>query len=90
MAECKCLVCGRSLEGTNRRKYCSDKCSDKASKEKISSWKNKARKEERQQNVVREKRRPARSEKKMSLTEIAIAARKAGMSYGQYVGHMGL
>lgn len=90
MEERKCLICGKSLEGTNRRKYCSDKCSDKASKKNEKSWKKKEREEERNKKKEQEQRRRAKPEKKKSLVNVAMAARKAGMSYGQYVGKMGL
>ena len=88
--ERKCLICGKSLYGTNRRKYCSDKCSDKASKQNEKSWKKKEREAERNEKKAQEQRRRAKPEKKKSLVNVAIAARKAGLSYGQYVGKMGL
>ena len=90
MEERKCLVCSTSLAGTNRRKYCSDKCSDIASKEKEASWKRKAREAERKEKEAVNRKRTVKAEKKLSLVDIAVAARKAGMSYGQYVGRMGL
>ncbi|MCI5874476.1 MAG: hypothetical protein PUJ55_10890 [Clostridiales bacterium] len=90
MGERKCLICGKSLDGTNRRKYCSDKCSDKASKQNEKSWKKREREAERTEKKAQEQRRRVKPEKKNSIVDVAIAARKAGMSYGQYVGKMGL
>lgn len=38
----------------------------------------------------REAAAPGKKSKKNSLTDVAVAARNAGMTYGQYVAKMGL
>lgn len=40
--------------------------------------------------VVEERKARKRKKNAQSIAEIAVAARKAGMSYGQYVGKYGL
>ena len=79
-AAINCAICGKLFVAKNgNAKYCSKKCSDAGAMENY--YKKKASKE---QAAKKQRKKP------LSITEIAVAARKAGMSYGQYVAKMGL
>ncbi len=70
----KCKYCGKEFDATkSKRLYCSDKC-------KKSFWKKKDIK--RKHGVHMEKPNAA-------VVDIAVKAREAGMTYGQYVAKMG-
>lgn len=82
--ERKCEVCGRPYV-TNKAnaKYCGQKCSKEgirrvnAENRKIQSENKKAEKKKKKDN-------------QKAIVNIAVEAKKAGMSYGQYVAKMGL
>ena len=70
----KCKYCGKEFDATkSKRLYCSDKC-------KKSRWREKDKK--RKYGVHMENPNAA-------VVDIAVKARKAGMTYGQYVAKMG-
>lgn len=76
----QCTICGASYETTNiHAKYCSDVCRKKASKEMHRRSRAKQKEElERKKNM------------QQNIIDIAVLARQAGMTYGQYVAKMGL
>jgi len=76
----QCTICGASFETTNiHAKYCSDPCRKKASRKSYRQAKAKEKEElERKKNM------------QQSIIDIAVLARQAGMTYGQYVAKMGL
>lgn len=70
----KCKYCGKEFDATkSKRLYCSDKC-------KKSRWREKDKK--RKYGVHMENPNAA-------VVDIAVKAREAGMTYGQYVAKMG-
>lgn len=69
----KCKYCGKEFDATkSKRLYCSDKC-------KKSRWREKDKK--RKYGVHMENPNAA-------VVDIAVKAREAGMTYGQYVAKM--
>lgn len=73
----RCTVCDKLYIATRANaKYCSATCREKGTTELKAIYR-------KQQSVDKPKRK-----KKQSVTEIAVAARKAGMTYGQYVAKM--
>ena len=73
-----CPVCGKRFETDSKVKiYCSHECKDKAHLIKYHENKNKTELE------VKSVYNP-----NQELVNMAIAARKAGMSYGQYAGKL--
>ena len=76
-----CKECGRPYVGHPQSKYC-DICRPivKARQRRESKERWKERKHE-----AGEKRHASREKRKVSIDEIAKAARSAGMTYGQYV-----
>lgn len=73
----RCVVCNKLYIATRANaKYCSATCREIGTSELKSAYRE-------QQKVAKPKRK-----KKQSVTEIAVAARKAGMTYGQYVAMM--
>ena len=70
MREKKCPVCGKVFKPSGRQKYCNPKCTDIAQRNKLKSLN-----VEGKSRALREK----------SLSEVAAEARKAGMTYGQYM-----
>lgn len=77
----RCDICGNVFEGRNcNSRYCSVKCRKSAASEKA---RGKYQREQMRKNMPVKKRG-------MSLTEIAVAASKAGLTYGQYVSREGL
>lgn len=75
-----CDRCGKQFYGCRHDvRYCSDECLKEATKDRA--------KELRQ---IRHEAKRVRREKQQSITQIAIKARQAGMTYGQYVAKMGL
>ena len=76
-----CKICGKEFEaGCCNAKCCSEKC--KKENAKINS-KRHAERVKLQQKEEKEKKK-----KKLTIAEIAVIARKAGMTYGQYVAQM--
>jgi predicted nucleic acid-binding Zn ribbon protein len=70
----KCKYCGKEFDATkSKRLYCSDKC-------KKSRWREKDKK--RKYGVHMENPNAA-------VVDMAVKAREAGMTYGQYVAKMG-
>ena len=78
-----CAVCGREFEKIkNRQTICSDECRELRKKENVTrAWNKRKFKAEI-------KKRKATSNIK-SISEIQKEARKAGMSYGEYVARNG-
>jgi hypothetical protein len=75
-----CAVCGNIfIPKKANSKYCGEKCAGKAYSEKYKRCKKKRKAEQEK-----------RMEAQRSITDIAVAARQAGMTYGQYVVKMGL
>lgn len=81
-----CVICGKKLSGKNK-KYCGETCRRRAAtlrnmeemKELSES------KDVETPKVIKKKRKP-----KLTLVQIAVEARKEGLSYGQYVAKYGL
>ena len=69
-----CPICGAHFEHV-RRVYCSDECSRKGYLLKIKESHDRKREEAK----AKLRRKPS------SITEVVLAAREAGMTYGQYV-----
>lgn len=84
----KCDICGKEYLATGeKRRYCSDPCRREANLRNIRE-RNRQRAEKAKESMFIEVSEKAK--KGMSLTEMAAAARKAGMSYGQYEAQMEL
>lgn len=88
-----CVECGRVFTISyheNRKVCCSVECKIKHTK-KVDAARYQEQKEERKaereakKQKVEEEVKPVRRRKIPSLDEIAVLARKAGMTYGQYV-----
>lgn len=72
----RCAMCNKLFITSNvNAKYCSLDCRTEGKKEAVSAFKQRAK-------AAKEAKKRG---KKQSVTEIAVAARKAGMTYGQYV-----
>lgn len=70
-----CKICGSSFVAThNTTVICSKKCKDEAKRISIKKCK--------------EKEEKKREKRNKEIIDIAVAAREAGMTYGQYVGLM--
>lgn len=83
-----CAVCGKSFEAHRETEVCCSKeCKDERRREQIRSYR---RDKAQEKKFEEQKKKKQVSRNKNSLTEIAIEARKAGMTYGQYVAKMGL
>lgn len=82
----KCRYCGTEFVAIRDNNYCcSPSCSSKYSRK---STYREIEEYDKEQFEKMRKKRPMKP--KQSITEIAVAARKAGMTYGQYVAKMGL
>lgn len=70
----KCKYCGKEFNSTkNDRRYCSDECRKKS-----------------QLEMSKKRRKGAHIKKpNAAVVDIAVKARAAGMTYGQYVAKMG-
>lgn len=70
----KCKYCGKEFNSTkNDRRYCSDECRKKS-----------------QLEMSKKRRKGAHIKKpNAAVVDIAVKAREAGMTYGQYVAKMG-
>lgn len=79
-----CQHCKQNYETSyDRQKYCCDECRMRAYNKTQSEIFAEGRKTT-DSPTMRKRKTSA------SITEIAVAARKAGMTYGQYVAKMGL
>lgn len=75
-----CVVCNNPYVATRiDSKTCSKVCSKQWNKISSKMANEKAREQKKQEK-----------KKKMMVNDIAVEARKAGMTYGQYVAKMGL
>lgn len=87
----KCIVCGSEFEKKRSDHICcSKKCrnryNSKQSKERVAKHK-----EKKKQEMMREAvRMSKKGENHHKIADIAIEARKHGMTYGQYVAKMGI
>lgn len=80
----KCAICSRRYTTTRaNKKYCSTKCADIG--EKRAAKKNSTKQESKK--VIAQKKR---EERRKAIIDIAVEAKKHGMSYGQYVAKMEL
>ena len=84
----KCKICGTEFETSHYSKIC---CSKECAKEnyKIISREHQRRITE-MNRLEREKNKKQPKKKTMSVTDIAVKAKAAGMSYGQYVATMNM
>jgi hypothetical protein len=74
----KCKICGKDFKTTyNHTKCCSEECRKENAKINSKHWADK------QKQI-----KPKKKEKKLTVTDIAVKAREAGMSYGQYTAMM--
>lgn len=75
-----CAMCGKSFVATRRNaKYCGEICL-LAGRAALA----------RKYSENAKDRKAMRKKQRQSITDIAVAARHAGMTYGQYVAKMGL
>ena len=74
-----CHICGKRFIGYNATKYCGLECSRVANRDRNKRF---------HENEKVRKRKANSNE--TAIVDIAVEARKAGMSYGQYVAKMGL
>ena len=74
-----CPICGKQF-CDNRRKYCSDKCTQESNRINSKKRKQEIRKKLKMNPKVRKK-----GNKLNALELTAKAAKEAGMTYGQYV-----
>lgn len=74
--EAKCPVCGKLFAANINQIFCGRKCQAKHYRDTSTNSKNS------EQNRTSKKKR---KKKGKSITELAVEARKAGMTYGQYV-----
>lgn len=76
----RCTICGQPYVTTNiNAKYCSDDCR-KAGTREIN----------RQARAEQREKEEKRKNSQQCIIDIAVLARQAGMTYGQYVSKMGL
>lgn len=76
----KCPVCGKAIS-QNRKIYCSDECQRTSKRVKNAEGMRKKRQEEKEQRTEGRKKK----DNNAHLTQVAIEARKLGMTYGEYV-----
>ena len=77
-----CAVCGNPFEAHRENEVCcSTECKQARRRQQCRQYD----KEDAQKRKFEAEKRKKLSSGKNSLTEIAIEARKAGMTYGQYV-----
>lgn len=90
----ECAICGNAYVATRANcKYCCKECAEQGNR-MIARENNGKYKAGEKIAIKRElsnaKKVIEQVTHKMTITEIAVAANKAGMSYGQYVSQMGL
>lgn len=79
-----CAVCGNEFIATRANaKYCSEECL-------AEGLRMRTRRNEREKAERKREERKRRKESQKAIIDIAVEAKKAGMSYGQYVAVMGL
>ena len=76
----KCDMCGKEFEPRPNQRYCCAECKAKAAH--LAAIR---QEENRKERILKRK-----TYQNQSIVDIAVAARKAGMTYGQYVMKMGL
>lgn len=77
----KCKICGKEFTTDSYiKKCCSEECVKKNAKINVKAYNEK-------QKAMRTAK-PKKKEKKLTVTDIAVKAREAGMSYGQYTAMM--
>lgn len=82
----KCAICGKEFIATRANcKYCGQQCKEEANRIKSREYWSRNCVGENALKQMMQQQKP-----RASVTEIAIAAKEAGMSYGQYVVQMGL
>ena len=87
MEERICNTCEKSyIPKRKDQVYCCAECRNQGFKKYLRAYGIEAREKKRQEKVEKVKKK----EKPSSLVDIAVEARKAGMTYGQYVAKMGL
>lgn len=88
MAIKKCKWCGNEFEGRNQQRYCSKSCKDKMNEFSGIKYQHKELVEKSQ--YVQKAKRGRPKYKGPSILEIDAAARKEGLTYGQYVAKYGI
>jgi len=88
MYEKVCAYCGKTFEHNNTQtKYCGNEC--RAAVQREQNLRHRRKYLDRQATKPKAKRKP-KIEKPKTLSEIAAAAREAGMTYGEYVAKYGI
>ena len=78
----KCCICGKEFEkSVANSKYCSDECRKVGLSNNVKNF----HERKMQQELEQRKKRKRQKNNRDKITEIAIAARKEGLTYGQYV-----
>jgi ribosomal protein S27AE len=86
-----CSVCGKTfLAARPDRMYCSAECGTKAEIERQKRVYPQKRKEEAERLSREKKNKKKKKDRPLTIGEISVLARKAGMSYGMYVQMKGL
>lgn len=71
-----CKICGNPfIPNCNNQSYCSKACKHKAAQIRC---------------IENRKKLEMMQKKRNSITDVAVEAKKSGMTYGQYVARMGL
>lgn len=79
-----CAICGKTfIAGKYNAKYCSVECQDEGRR-------NHDKKNRKAGQERKKEERKSKKKRQKALVDIAVEAKKAGMTYGQYVARMGL
>lgn len=79
----KCVICGRLFTTSHsRQRTCSEECKKELHRRNVESY--------QQKQLEESKARVTSYESQQELIDIAVLAKQAGMSYGQYVAKYGL
>lgn len=77
MFKVTCKICGKEfIANSNQRSLCSDKCKEE---NKLRIARERALKREKENNMEK-----YHKENRKAIVDLAVEARKAGMTYGQY------
>lgn len=79
-----CKICGKEFTTSSVAKCCSEECKKENEKRNVASYYMRVGKNNKKTKTK------AKKEKKLTVTEIAVKAKEAGMSYGQYVARMNM
>lgn len=78
----QCVVCGRDYEPWNPNQKC---CGDENCKRELTRWAYKRKIQAQKETYHRERREKTALPRKNTLNEDAMAAKEAGMTYGEYM-----